>query len=94
MMASKLACVGPTRVRSGWTMVWVGNGWPPQSLHSCAPGTDTHDKGPISKLSNENILRKHDKNEKVNHLLAISDTRWWSLAGQTVKQGISRYVFC
>ncbi|GMN20725.1 hypothetical protein TIFTF001_047157 [Ficus carica] len=30
--------------------------------------------------------------DKVNHLLAISDTRWWSLAGQTVKQGISRYV--
>ncbi|GMN40991.1 hypothetical protein TIFTF001_010210 [Ficus carica] len=30
----------------------------------------------------------------VNHLLAISDTRWWSLAGQTVKQEISRYVFC
>ena len=26
MMASKLACVVPTRVRSGWTMVWVGNG--------------------------------------------------------------------
>ncbi|GMN18701.1 hypothetical protein TIFTF001_048514 [Ficus carica] len=27
--------------------------WPPQPLHSCAPGTVTHDKGPISKLRNE-----------------------------------------
>ncbi|GMN69958.1 hypothetical protein TIFTF001_039004 [Ficus carica] len=30
--------------------------WPPQPLHSCAPGTVTHDKGPISKLRNEIVL--------------------------------------
>ncbi|GMN55529.1 hypothetical protein TIFTF001_024660 [Ficus carica] len=31
---------------------------------------------------------------RVSNLLANFDTRWWSLAGATVKQGISRYVFC
>ncbi|GMN26312.1 hypothetical protein TIFTF001_043983 [Ficus carica] len=30
--------------------------WPPQPLHSCVPGTVTHDKGPTSKLRNEIVL--------------------------------------
>ncbi|GMN23852.1 hypothetical protein TIFTF001_040504 [Ficus carica] len=42
--------------------------WPPQPLHSCAPGTYTYVKGPISK---------------VNNLSAMDDTRWKGVPGQT-----------
>ncbi|GMN68541.1 hypothetical protein TIFTF001_037599 [Ficus carica] len=52
-----------------------------------------HDGGE-SILSSELQQPLSDIADKVNHLLEISDTRWWSLAGQTVKQGISRYAFC
>ncbi|GMN37081.1 hypothetical protein TIFTF001_006519 [Ficus carica] len=46
---------GPVQGRVG---LWIEleMDWPPQPLHSCAPGTVTHDKGPTSKLRNEIVL--------------------------------------
>ncbi|GMN59324.1 hypothetical protein TIFTF001_028416 [Ficus carica] len=75
MMASKLPM--SYRPALGRVGLWfeLEMDWPPQPLHSCAPGTDTYVMGPIKMYV------------MVSNLREVSDARWWSVAGRAVKCG-------